>query len=92
MVNDKDIRGVLSLLPKNATYYFAQAQIERALPSTELQKLAYEVGLVTEENSSVYQNVPEAYQAAYKEATPNDLIFIGGSTFIVADLLTDWPK
>ncbi|MBP8776542.1 MAG: bifunctional folylpolyglutamate synthase/dihydrofolate synthase [Bacteroidaceae bacterium] len=92
MVNDKDIRGVLSLLPKNATYYFAQAQIERALPSTELQKLAYEIGLVTEENSSVYQNVPDAYKAAYKEATPDDLIFIGGSTFIVADLLTNWPK
>ncbi|MFA6872710.1 MAG: folylpolyglutamate synthase/dihydrofolate synthase family protein [Bacteroidaceae bacterium] len=92
MVNDKDIRGVLSLLPKNATYYFAEAQIERALPATELQKLAYEVGLICKENCSVYRTVPEAYQAAYKEATPNDLIFIGGSTFIVADLLATWPK
>ncbi len=83
-VNDKDIKGVLSLLPPNAVYYFTQAQIERALPVDTLLVLAHESGL----KGTPYSTVHAAVSAALKNSLPEDLIFIGGSTFIVADLLS----
>lgn len=83
MVNDKDIRGVLELLPKNATYYFTKASVKRALPETELQTLAEKYGL----QGDAYPTVPEAVKEALKKSLPEDLIFVGGSSFIVADLL-----
>lgn len=83
MVNDKDIRGVLSLLPKDAVYYFTKASVKRALPETELQALAEKYGL----KGDVYPTVPEAVKAARKKSLPEDFIFVGGSSFIVADLL-----
>ena len=83
-VNDKDIKGVLSLLPPNAVYYFTQAQIERALPVDTLLVLAHESGL----KGTLYSTVHAAVSAALKNSLPEDLIFIGGSTFIVADLLS----
>lgn len=86
MVNDKDIRGVLALLPKNATYYFTQASVQRAMPANELADLAREQGLY----GSVYSSVKEATLATLKEANPDDFIFVGGSSFIVADLLSFW--
>lgn len=86
MVNDKDIRGVLALLPKNATYYFTQASVQRAMPANELADLAREQGL----HGAVYSSVKEATLATLKEANPDDFIFIGGSSFIVADLLSFW--
>lgn len=85
MVNDKDVRGVLALLPKEAVYYFTKASVKRALPENELQELAAAVGL--EGNS--YPDVPSAVQAAQEKSLPEDFIFVGGSSFIVADLLAN---
>lgn len=81
MVNDKDINGVLALMPKNATYYFTQASITRALPAEDFAKLARQHGL----NGNVYSTVEAAVHSALEEAQTDDFIFIGGSTFIVAD-------
>lgn len=84
MVNDKDISGVLALLPKEATYYFTKASVNRALNEKEVQRLAGEAGLKGE----TYPSVREAIEAAQASATPEDFIFVGGSTFIVADLMS----
>ena len=84
MVNDKDISGVLSLLPQHAQYYFCQASVKRAMPSAELKELAAEHELYGE----VYPAVAEAYKAALADAAPCDFIYVGGSSFVVADLLT----
>ena len=83
MVNDKDISGVLAMLPKEATYYFTKASVSRALSEEKVKELAQQAGL----QGNIYPNVEEAVQAACSEAHPDDLIFVGGSTFIVADLL-----
>lgn len=85
MVNDKDIRGVLALLPREATYYFAKASVKRALPESELQELAEAAGL----EGHCYPNVPAAVRAAQEKSLPEDFIFVGGSSFIVADLLAN---
>ncbi|MBP6064666.1 folylpolyglutamate synthase/dihydrofolate synthase family protein [Bacteroides sp.] len=84
MVNDKDIHAMLSLLPTNATYYFTKASVQRALPEEVLKEQAQGLGL----QGSCYPNVCEAVQAAKAKSLPEDFIFIGGSSFIVADLLT----
>ena len=85
MVNDKDIRGVLQLLPqKNTTYYFTKASVHRALPETQLAELAREVGI----KGNVFHDVKSAFLAAKENAATDDVIFVGGSTFIVADLLS----
>ena len=83
MVNDKDIGGVLSLLPAEAVYYFTQASVKRALPATEVQRLAAEHGL----HGQSFSTVAAAYQAARREASADDFIYVGGSNFVVADLL-----
>ena len=85
MVNDKDVRGVLALLPQEADYYFAQASVRRALPATEIARLGHEAGL----RGSAWSDVPAAVRAALKESLPEDFIFVGGSTFVVADLLAN---
>ena len=85
MVNDKDVSGVLALLPKDATYYFTKASVKRALPEEELCKLAAKAGL----QGSCYPNVPAAVTAAQEKSHPEDFIFVGGSSFIVADLLAN---
>jgi len=85
MVNDKDISGVLALLPRDATYYFTKASVKRALPENELYKLASYVGL----QGDCYPDVPSAVQAAQEKSLPEDFIFVGGSSFIVADLLAN---
>ncbi len=87
MVNDKDISGVLAMLPKEPTYYFTRAAIPRAFPETQLQALASQAGL----RGRCYPTVEEAVKAAQNESNPNDFIFVGGSTFIVADLLQTIP-
>ena len=84
MVNDKDISGVLAMLPKEATYYFTKASVNRALSEKEIQNLAGKAGLQGE----TYPSVKEAVEAAKNNAHAEDFIFIGGSTFIVADLLS----
>lgn len=88
MVNDKDINGVLELLPKNAIYYFTQASVKRALPAEEVKRLSNIHGL----SGKSYPSVETALEEAKKKAEKNDLIFIGGSSFIVADLLTFYKK
>lgn len=81
MVRDKDITKVLRMLPTNAVYYFTNANIPRALPANELAQMAQEFGL----NGTIYASVALAKQAAINQAQPTDMIFIGGSTFIVAE-------
>jgi dihydrofolate synthase / folylpolyglutamate synthase len=82
MVNDKDITKVLSLLPKSAWYIFCQATIPRAMDAEELSNKAFEVGLKGE----VIRDVNLAIEKAKNLASKEDLIFIGGSTFVVAEI------
>ncbi len=83
-VNDKDVSHILEMMPKTAKYYFTNASIERAMPVNQLAEVATECGLQGEQ----FPSVEEAYNATLANATPTDTIFIGGSTFIVADLLS----
>lgn len=83
MVNDKDVRSVLALLPKDAAYYFTQASVKRALPAEELMRRASEAGL----RGTCHSTVTEAVRTALKKSLPEDIVFAGGSSFIVADLL-----
>jgi len=83
MVNDKAIDKVLALLPRDATYYFTQAAIERALGAEELRRQAQACGL----HGSSYPTVKAALEAALAQAGPDDLVFIGGSTFVVGEAL-----
>jgi dihydrofolate synthase/folylpolyglutamate synthase len=82
MVNDKDISKVLSLLPLEASYIFCQASIPRAMDADELAIKASEKGL----KGQVIPKVMDALEFARKNASPDDLIFIGGSTFVVAEI------
>jgi dihydrofolate synthase/folylpolyglutamate synthase len=82
MVNDKDISKVLNLLPKEATYIFCQANIPRAMDANELERKGNEKGL----KGQVISKVMDALEFARKNASPDDLIFIGGSTFVVAEI------
>ena len=83
MVNDKDINAVLSLLPKDATYYFCKPNIPRGLSTATLQQSAQKFNL----NGNCYESVTLALSAAQKNAAINDLILIAGSTFIVAEII-----
>jgi len=83
MLKDKDVSSVLQLLPKTAKYYFCQPLLERALPAQELATQAEKFGL----NGQVYETVHQALDAAKTDAAINDLIFVGGSTFVVAEVL-----
>ncbi len=82
VVNDKDITSILKLLPFHYRYYFCQATIPRALPVQELHEMAQTVGLTGE----AYQSVAEAIAAAKANAAADEVIFIGGSTFVVAEI------
>lgn len=83
MVDDKEIDEVLNMLPKTAKYYFTRASIPRALDQEILKEKAGKFELV----GKTYKNVPEALQAAKNESGKNDLIFVGGSTFVVAEVV-----
>ncbi len=83
MVKDKDISKILQLLPKKATYYFCNADLPRALPANELREQASQLDL----HGNAYTSVQHALEAAKKAASVNDLIFIGGSTFVVAEAI-----
>lgn len=83
-VADKDIERILKLLPDNAEYYITNAQIPRALNAVELKKRFNDAGL----DGRVFKDVKTAYNTALSESSANDIIFIGGSTFIVADFLS----
>jgi dihydrofolate synthase/folylpolyglutamate synthase len=82
-VNDKDLTSLLPLFPKDAHYYFTKASVPRALDENILMMQAAEYGLI----GNSYQDVKTAMTAASETASGTDMIFIGGSTFIVADAL-----
>lgn len=83
MVSDKDVRHVLQELPHDAIYYFTRATVKRAMDELEFTRMAREEGL----NGTTHACVREAYEAALACAHENDCVFVGGSTFIVADFL-----
>lgn len=83
MVSDKDVNSVLELMPQNAKYYFCQASVKRAMPYHQLKRLAKQHNL----QGNSYKTVENAYKKALSQSNPNDCIFIGGSTFVVADFL-----
>jgi len=83
MVNDKDQDEVLALLPTNATYYFTKAAIPRAAEPEELASKAKKFGI----KGNCYPSVREALSSALADAAENDLVFVGGSTFVVAEVL-----
>ena len=83
MVSDKNPDKVLGQMPTEATYYFTKASIPRSLNADKLTQTAATYGLC----GYTYQTVPEAYRAALDNADSRDMVFVGGSTFVVADLL-----
>lgn len=83
MVSDKEADKVLERLPKKAIYYFCAPVIDRALDVKELQKIALKYGL----KGNTYSSTMEAYHAAIKNSTEKDMVFIGGSNFIVSEIL-----
>ena len=82
-VNDKPLDKILTLLPQDAKYYFCRPNIARGLDEIELQEKADKKGL----KGKVYSSVQQAFSTAKEKADNNDLIFIGGSTFVVAEVL-----
>ncbi len=82
-VNDKNLEGVLSLFPKDAHFYFTKANIPRALDENNLKQQAAKAGL----NGHAYPTSEEALNAAKKAANPNDMIYVGGSTFVVSEVI-----
>jgi dihydrofolate synthase/folylpolyglutamate synthase len=83
MVSDKEIDTILQMLPKDAVYYFCKADIPRGLDANELRIKAQGFGLTGE----TFDSVNNALKAAQQRAIPNDLVFVGGSTFIVAEVV-----
>jgi dihydrofolate synthase/folylpolyglutamate synthase len=81
---DKDVSSILDLLPGNATLYFTQAQTPRSMSARDLKKAAAKHGLL----GNAYDNVEEALAAARQVAEPHDLIYVGGSMYVLAELLT----
>ena len=84
MVQDKDVRSALACLPAEASYYYCAAHIPRAMPAEQLQALGESMGL----QGATYPHVKAAWDAALQAANPEDRLYIGGSTFVVADALT----
>jgi len=83
VVNDKDLNSILVLLPKDAQYYFTKAGIPRAMDENQLSLEAGKRGI----NGKAYPTVPEALKSAKSQASGDDLIFVGGSTFVVAEVI-----
>lgn len=84
MVNDKDLSTIIQMLPQNAQYYWTQPSCQRAFPVEKVAQLGRENHL----HGKAFPTVSDAYQAAMHDASMNDFIFIGGSSYVVADLLT----
>jgi dihydrofolate synthase/folylpolyglutamate synthase len=83
VVNDKDISKILAMLPKNATYYFCKPDIPRGLEAESLKLKAESFGL----HGDIYPSVKSAFQTAQQNASDDDLVFVGGSTFVVAEIV-----
>jgi bifunctional protein folC len=84
MVDDKDLHTVIRMLPKEATFYWTQPSTKRAFPVKKIAEEAKEYGL----DGNCYKTVKDAYMTALKDAGEEDFIFVGGSSYIVADLLS----
>lgn len=84
MVDDKDVTTVMKMLPKDAIYYWTQATTKRAIKVEKIAELGTSLGL----NGNVYPSVNKAFKAAQADAAEDDFIFIGGSSYIVADFLS----
>ena len=83
VVNDKDLASILPLFPTDAIYYFCRPRVPRGLDASLLRVRAMEFGLMGEE----YISVAKAYEAALNAASDEDFIYIGGSTFVVAEVV-----
>jgi dihydrofolate synthase/folylpolyglutamate synthase len=83
VVKDKDLKTIVDVLPKTATYYFCKPEISRGKPAVDLKRELMPYGLI----GKTYNSVNEAYKMALKAATKEDFIFIGGSTFVVAEII-----
>ena len=83
MVDDKDLHAVMSMLPDDAAYYWTQPSTRRAFPAEKVAATAAGYGL----HGETFLTVPEAYRAALHAADKDDFIFVGGSSYVVADLL-----
>lgn len=83
VVNDKDIDSILPYLPKNAEYFVAKPNVPRGLEAVILKDKLTANGF----NATTFNSIPEAFQYAKKQATTNDMIYIGGSTFVVAEVV-----
>lgn len=83
VVNDKDLEDILPLFPKNAKYYFSKPNVPRGLEATILKENAEVYGLL----GNVYNSVSEAYREALNASNENDFVYIGGSTFVVAEIV-----
>ena len=85
MVDDKDINTVMTMLPKDATYYWTQAKTKRAISHEKVKETGKSHGLT----GNSYPTVIEAYRAALSDSAPTDFVFVGGSSYVVADLLSE---
>lgn len=85
MVDDKDINTVMTMLPKDATYYWTQAETKRAINHEKVKETGKSHGLT----GNSYPTVIEAYRAALSDSAPTDFVFVGGSSYVVADLLSE---
>lgn len=83
VVNDKDLSTIADLLPKNAKYYFCKPEIPRGMDAKKLQTLLKDY----QREGNVYDSVKEAYKSALKNSEDEDFIFVGGSTFVVAEII-----
>ena len=83
VVNDKNLDDILPMFPKNASYYFCKPNIPRGLPSKILKEKAKEFNLIGND----FNSVNKAFEKALEDAQKNDLIFVGGSTFVVAEVV-----
>ena len=83
VVNDKDLSSIVDLLPKEAVYYFCKPNIERGLNASILKSVLNKYGL----QGNIYNSVKEAYNSALGNSNEQDFIFIGGSTFVVAEII-----
>lgn len=83
VVNDKDLQEILPLFPNSATYYFCKPNIPRGLDANQLKEKASKFSL----KGKVYYSVSDAYHNALQKANVNDFIYVGGSTFVVAEIL-----
>ena len=87
-VNDKDVSGILSMMPRDAMYYFTQASVRRAMPAAELAGYAGREGI----SGRCFDDVASAVEAAVGDAADGSTVFVGGSTFIVADFIASLDR